>query len=104
MHAAPPPAPPPAPPCAPAADPRTLPGVHVLRRFLSDDECAELEFIAQTLPTPGYRPGVTACLLPLLARAAPGLLPPLLAARGARVCACALRGAQHALALTSAYR
>jgi hypothetical protein len=89
MHAAPPPARPPALPCAPAADTRTLPGVHVLRGFLSRVACAELAFIAQTLPTPGYRPGVTACLLPLLARAAPGLLPPLLAARGARARACA---------------
>lgn len=59
----------------------TLPGVAVLRAFLSAAACAELAHAAQCLPAPGYRPGVRAALLPLLARAAPGLLPPLLAAR-----------------------
>ena len=61
----------------------SLPGVAVLRGFASAAACAELSHAARCLPAPGYRPGVRAALLPLLARVAPGLLPPLLAARGA---------------------
>jgi hypothetical protein len=79
----------------PPTDASPLPGVHVLRHFLSRAQCEELRFVAQSLPTPGYRRAVSACLLPLLARAAPALLPPLLAVRGAwagppmPACACA---------------
>ena len=61
----------------------SLPGVAVLRGFLPAAACAELSHASRCLPAPGYRPGVRAALLPLLARVAPGLLPPLLAARGA---------------------
>ena len=70
----------------PPADASPLPGVHVLRHFLSAAQCDELAFVAQSLPTPGYRRAVSACLLPLLARAAPALLPPLLAVRGTLPC------------------
>ena len=68
---------------AATADVASLPGVAVLRGFLSAAACAELSHASRCLPAPGYRPGVRAALLPLLARVAPGLLPPLLAARGA---------------------
>ena len=61
----------------------TLPGVAVLRGFLSPAACAELQHAARCVPAPGYRPHVLAAPLPLLARVAPGLLPPLLAVRGA---------------------
>ena len=61
----------------------SLPGVAVLRGFVSAAACAELSHASRCLPAPGYRPGVRAAPLPLLARVAPGLLPPLLAARGA---------------------
>lgn len=68
---------------ATAADLEALPGVAVLRGFLSATACAELAHAANCLPAPGHAACVRAALLPLLARTAPGLLPPLLAARDA---------------------